>query len=135
MKSLLRQFFVILLLVISTTLYFPCDNAQAGIVDDIAQVYDTAKTGGKEYFCRKGDAFKGIFSARSFEGSLCRTDTFGALAEYVCTNPNVADFEGSKCDTNAKKNLNGKDPKAVLAEAVAVGIAGPLGKLVNLFYN
>jgi len=135
MKSVLRRFFVILLLVISTTLYFPCDNAQAGVIDDITQVYDSAKRGGKDYFCRKGDITQGIFSARSFKGNLCNYSTaMSALTEYVCTNPNVADFEGSSCDTYAKRNLKGEDPKAVLARE-AITATGPVGKLINLFYK
>lgn len=134
MKSVLR-IFVILMLVISTSLGFSCEHAQAGIIDDISQVYTTAKTGGKAYFCRKGDAYKGIFSARSFEGELCSNSrAFAALAEYVCTNPNVEGFEGSQCDQKAKKKLGGADPVAVLKQE-AVSATDPVGQLINLFYK
>ena len=133
MKSFLR-IFVMLMLVISTSFWFSCDSAQAAM-SNISQVYTAAKTGGKSFFCRKGDLSKGIFSARSFEGELCANSrAFAALAEYVCTNPNVQSFEGSKCDQKAKQKLGGEDPTDVLTQE-AVSATGPLRKLINLFYK
>lgn len=105
------------------------------MIDDISNVYETAKSGGKEYFCRKGDAYTGIFSVRSFKGELCsNSQAIAALAEYVCTNPNVQGFEGSNCDEKAKKTLGGADPLTVLKKE-AISATGPLGKLINLFYK
>lgn len=133
MKSVIRMTLV-LLLVISSWCGFFADNARAGIIDEISQVYETAKVGGKEYFCRKGDAYKGIFSIRSFEGELCNNSrTLAALAEYVCTNPNVEGFQGSQCDQKAKEKLGGAVPLTVLKQE-AKSATGALGKLVTLFY-
>lgn len=134
MKTVLR-IFVVLMLIVSTTLGFSSTPAQAGIIDQISQVYTTAKTGGKAYFCRKGDAFKGIFSTRSFEGELCSNSrAFAALAEYTCSNPNVEGFEGSQCDQKAKQKLGGADPKAVLKQEYA-SATGAAKQLIDLFYK
>lgn len=133
MTSLMGRILVLLLLIISTTLGFSSDPAQAGILDNITKVYDSAKSGGKQYFCGKADVTSGTFSVRSFQGELCSNSrTIAALSEYVCTNPNTAGFEGSQCDTKAKQQLGGADPLTVVKQE-AKSATGVVLSLIKLF--
>lgn len=132
-KSVWGRIVILLLLVISTSFGFGASSAQAGITDQINQVYQSAKAGGKDAFCRKGSVTGLDFSARSFDGTLCAVNTgFAALAEYTCNNPSVAGFAGSSCDKKAQGRLGGKDPKEVLkqeAKSATGSIKGLIDKL------
>lgn len=133
MKSVLGRVVILLLLVISTSFGFGASSAQAGITDQLTQVYQSAKSGGKEAFCRKGSLTGIDFSVRSFDGTLCAVSTgIAALAEYTCNNPSVAGFAGSSCDVKARQSLGGKDPKAVLKNE-AKSATGALKDLINQF--
>ncbi len=126
---------VLLLLVISTSLGFASPPAHAGILDQINSVYDSAKTGGKDYFCRNGDISGVTFSTRSFKGELCaNSNLIAGLSQYVCTNPDVAGFEGSSCDAKGKKKLAGADPLTVVKQE-AKSASGPALALIKLFVS
>ena len=102
------------------------------IGDELEKVYDSVKTGGKNVFCRKGDFWTGTFSVRSFEGKLCLNETVAALAEYVCTNPEVGGFSSSHCNAEAVKVLDGKDPKTVIEDSLKAGVSDVLKSLIGL---
>jgi len=132
-KSVLGRVVILLLLILSTSFGFAANSAQAGITDQIAQVYQSAKSGGKDAFCRKADAFGGSFSVRSFDGSLCsNSTTIAALSQYVCNNPSVAGFGGSSCDVKGRQRLGGQDPLTVLKQE-AKSATGATKDLINKF--
>ncbi|MEO1373889.1 MAG: hypothetical protein AAFW70_06135 [Cyanobacteria bacterium J06635_10] len=133
MKSVFRLVLV-LMLVVGTIFSFPYHSAQALNLDLVSDVYESAKAGGKDALCRKGNAFGGTFSLRSFKGELCaNSKAIAALGEYVCTNPEVAGFEGSKCDRYAKVKLDGEDPYEVLKQEVENESLDIVKKLIKLF--
>ena len=72
---------------------------------------------GKDKFCRKASFFSGVVSVRSFEGALCTHPGVAAIATKICGK--VEGFAESKCATNAKKALAGKDPETVLEQEKA----------------
>lgn len=78
------------------------------------QVIATVSSKGAPYLCRKGDAIKGLFSGRSFEGRLCDKKEFAAIMEVTCKGTNLG-YEGSGCATKAAKALKGTTAEAVLA--------------------
>lgn len=128
-KSALGRIVILLLLVLSTSFGLASSPAQASVTDQIAQVLSSAKTGGKDAFCRKGSLTSATFSVRSFDGSLCSNSrTVAALSQYVCTG--VADFSGSSCDAKGKSKLGGADPYTALKEE-AKGAAGTTKELIS----
>jgi hypothetical protein len=128
-QSVFRRIVVVLLLVLCTSLGLVATPAQAGVLDQIDQVYSSAKTGGKEVFCRKANVATGTFSVRSFEGTLCSNSrTIAALSQFVC--PSVADFSGSSCDAKGKIKLAGADPLVALKEE-AKSAVGTTKMLIN----
>lgn len=129
-KSALGRVVILLLLVLSTSLGFASSPAQAGPLDDLSLVYQTAKSGGKDAFCRKAE-LGSTYSIRSFNGTLCAySSTIAALSQYVCTG--VADFSGSSCDQKGRSKLGGADPYTVL-KAEAKGAAGTTKDLISKF--
>lgn len=133
MKSVFRLALV-LMLVVGTIFSVPYHSAQALNLDFVSNVYESAKEGGKEALCRKGSAFGGTYSLRSFKGELCANSTaIAALGEYVCTNPNIEGFEGSKCDRYAKVKLDGQDPYEVLKKEVKDDSISVVKSLIKLF--
>ncbi|MEG4304520.1 hypothetical protein [Microcoleus sp. D3_18a_C4] len=128
-QSVFRRIVVLLLLVLCTSLGLVATPAQAGVLDQIEQVYSSVKTGGKEAFCRKANVASGSFSVRSFDGTLCSNSrTIAALSQYVC--PSIADFSGSSCDSKGKNKLGGADPLTALKEE-AKSAAGTTKLLIN----
>jgi len=133
MKSVLR-IAVVFMLVISTSFGFFYDNAQAGTLDDAYKVLQTVTDKGKSYFCRKGDALKGIYSIRSFNGTLCDNfDGLAALSQYVCTNPEVEGFKSSQCNEKGLKKLNGRDVNTVLEKELK-SAPSPIPTLIGKFF-
>jgi hypothetical protein len=131
--SFLKRLFVVFAVVIGIVIQFSPAPAQAGIADQVTQVYNSAKSGGKQYLCRKADITSGTFSVRSFEGELCSNSrTIAALSQYVCLNPEVASFKGSQCDVKGNKKLAGADPLTTLKEE-AKSATGSLLPLIKLF--
>ncbi len=84
--------------------------AEAVRADPVDQVLGWLGQKGASSLCRKGDAKKGVFSLRSFEGDLCKTTYIAALAEAVCATPNTEDYKGSHCHKYAVAALKGRDP-------------------------
>ena len=96
--------------------------AEAVRADPVDQVLGWLGQKGASSLCRKGDAKKGVFSLRSFEGDLCKTTYIAALAEAVCATPNTEDYKGSHCHKYAVAALKGSYPADVLKEAVKNGV-------------
>lgn len=114
-QSVFRRIVVLLLLVLCTSLGLVATPAQAAVIDQIEQVYLSARTAGKEVFCRKPNVATGTFSVRSFDSTLCSNSRMiAALSQFVC--PSVADFSGSSCDAKGKIKLAGADPLVALKE-------------------
>jgi hypothetical protein len=131
--SFLKRLVIVFAVVIGIVVQFSPAPAQAGIVDQITKVYDSAKSGGKQYFCRKQDVTSGTFSVRSYEGELCSNSrAIAGLSQYVCLNPEVAGFKNSQCDVKGKKKLDGADPLTVVKEE-ARSATGSLLSLIKLF--
>jgi hypothetical protein len=89
--------------------------------DEVDQVLGWLGKKGAPELCKKGDAKKGVFSLRSFEGNLCKVTYIAAMAEAVCTEPNTEKYSDSQCHKYAVAELKGKDPAEVLKEAVKNG--------------
>jgi len=119
------------MLVLTTSFGFFSTPAQAGITDQLTQVYQSAKSGGKEALCRKGSFTGAEVSLRSFDGLLCSSSsTIAALSQYACNS--VAGFAGSSCDVKGKQTLGGADPKTVLKEK-AKSATGATKDLITQF--
>ncbi len=67
----------------------------------------------KDLLCRKGDARKGIFSLRSFEGRGANVPVLGAFGKTICTGH--ADFDGSSFDKKYISKHKGKSGPVVLS--------------------
>jgi hypothetical protein len=111
--------YTIKLLIAIMTLSFCTVAARAGQVDDLL---GSVQKNGVGVLCRKASARSGIFSLRSFEGNLCKTDYLAALAEAICAEPDTDDYKNSGCHKNAQKVLQGKDPTEVLKAAIKQGV-------------
>lgn len=65
----------------------------------------------KTFFCRKGNAGGGVFSARSFSGRLCQDKyvdglkIVGGAALLICWDSNLEDFQDSSCAKNALEDF------------------------------
>lgn len=125
MKKTVLRMLAILMLVISTSLWLPCDNAQAQSLSDLAT---TLTKGGKNVFCGKGSGFYKV-TVRSAKGALCRTDIGAAASQLVCA-PNVAGFEDSRCDRIGKEKLGSTSPTRVLINNLA-SATGPVKVLIQ----
>ncbi len=83
-----------------------------------AKILKTLIKNGPTKFCRKGNAFAGVFSIRSFEGRACSVPQIAALALKICSKNNVEDFNNSACARIAKQTLGTKDQDTVIADGV-----------------
>ena len=90
--------------------------AVASTEDDILRVIQTLTAQKAGTVCRKGDAFRRIYSLRSFDGTLCSVNYVAAFALLTCKG--VGDFDGSQCDKTALRTLNGAVPNVVLRTAI-----------------
>jgi hypothetical protein len=92
----------------------------------VAKVIKSAAGGKKDIICRKGNAFSGTFSLRSFNGELCdKNKGLAAITLKLCAG--VADFNGSQCDKKAKAPLKGQSPADALKDpAVAAQVPAEL---------
>jgi hypothetical protein len=106
-------------LVAVATVLFCCTASVRA--DEVDQVLGWLGKKGAPELCKKGDAKKGIFSLRSFEGKLCSVTYIAALAEAVCNGQNVDKYSDSHCHKDALAALNGREPAEVLKEAVKNG--------------
>lgn len=100
-------------------------QSHAAMADNVMKVMNTIGKSNSSIVCRKGDAFKQIFSLRSFEGQLCKDPMIAAYAVINCRG--VLDFDGSTCDKNSAVALKGRDPAMVLQEGLQKGITNARG--------
>ncbi|MFN7710185.1 MAG: hypothetical protein ACK5O7_04430 [Holosporales bacterium] len=98
----------------------PGTAAAVSPVESILNALKQMAQKGEETVCRKGNLGAGVFSVRSFGGSLCREKTLAAFAEITCnTEKNVDDYRSSECHKKAQGHFggNGKDHQTTLKNA------------------
>jgi hypothetical protein len=102
------------------------DEAIAG------KIVSTINKYGPNTFCRQGDAKKGIFSIRSFEGNGATvSQTLASLGMLACKEKNFENFTGSKFYAKAVKKL-GSDDLAVARKAFEGKIGTTKGNVLKL---